>query len=109
MDPIRVFVIDERGEPVSPSAVTALVLTTITALTYEWVHYLTHTSYRAKGRWYRRLWRLHRLHHFKNEKYWFGVTRHFGDVVLKTLPDPDAVETSDTARTLGIDVVGERG
>lgn len=81
---------------------SAMVMTAATAAYYEWIHFLTHTSYHPKGRVYERQWRLHRLHHFKNEHYWMGVTRHLGDVVLGTLPDPKAVETSKTARTLGL-------
>ena len=85
---------------------TAMIVTAATALYYEWIHYLTHTSYRPKGWFYKRQWRFHRLHHFKNERYWMGVTRHFGDMVLGTFPDPDAVESSKTARTLGVDQLG---
>lgn len=75
---------------------------TIAALVlyYEWIHFLVHTSYRPRGALYRRQWRLHRLHHFKNERYWLGVTRHFGDRALGTFADPESVETSKTARTL---------
>ena len=69
-------------------------------LVYEWTHYLCHTSYRPRGRLYRRLWRLHRLHHFKNEHYWKGVTMHLADWVLGTLPSPRAVPTSPTCRDL---------
>ena len=32
---------------------------------------------------YQRLWRNHRLHHFKNEHYWFGVTMLSGDRLLR--------------------------
>ena len=67
---------------------------------YEWTHYLCHTSYRPRGRVYKRLWRHHRLHHFKNEHYWMGVTMHLGDRVLRTMPSPDEVETSPTCRNL---------
>jgi len=69
-------------------------------LVYEWTHYLCHTSYRPRGRLYKRLWRHHRLHHFKNEHYWMGVTMHLGDRVLGTLPAPREVETSPTCRDL---------
>jgi sterol desaturase/sphingolipid hydroxylase (fatty acid hydroxylase superfamily) len=81
---------------------TAMIMTAAISLYYEWIHFLVHTSYHPKGAWYKRQWRLHRLHHYKNERYWMGVTRHFGDMVLGTYPDPDAVETSKTARTLGL-------
>lgn len=82
---------------------TAMIVTAATALYYEWIHYLTHTSYRPKGWFYERQWRFHRLHHFKNERYWMGVTRHLGDMVLGTFPQADAIEKSKTAKTLGID------
>ena len=32
------------------------------------------------------LWRNHRLHHCKNEHYWFGVTMLSGDRLLGTAP-----------------------
>ena len=82
---------------------TIMAASALTAAYYEWIHFLTHTSYKPQGRVYRRQWRLHRLHHFKNEHYWLGVTRHFGDRVLGTLTQADDVETSKTARTLGYD------
>jgi sterol desaturase/sphingolipid hydroxylase (fatty acid hydroxylase superfamily) len=84
---------------------TAMIMTAAIAVYYEWIHYLTHTSYRPQGWFYKRQWRFHRLHHFKNERYWMGVTRHLGDMVLGTMPEPDAIESSKTARTLGIDSV----
>jgi hypothetical protein len=73
------------------------------ALTYEWTHYLVHTNYRAKSAFYRRLWQSHRLHHFKNENYWYGVSMLSGDRLLGTQPDHRQVETSSTCRTLGLD------
>ena len=83
---------------------TAMLSTLGMALTYEWIHYLTHTNYRPQSAFYRRLWRYHRLHHFKNEHYWMGVTGNLGDRVLGTFPaDPKKVETSKTSRTLGVE------
>jgi hypothetical protein len=73
------------------------------ALLYEWVHYLTHTHYRPRGAYYRKIWRGHRLHHFKNEHYWHGFTVPLVDRLLGTDPDPDTVELSPTCRTLGRD------
>ncbi len=69
-------------------------------LAYEWTHYLIHTRYKPKTAFYRKLWRAHRWHHYRNEHYWFGVTMHLGDRVLRTYPDKDAVELSPTARDL---------
>ncbi len=83
-----------------PLALTALITALSLGTTYEWIHYLCHTSWRPRSRWYRRLWRLHRLHHFKNENYWMGVTMHAADVLLGTLPEVDEVETSPTCRSL---------
>lgn len=67
---------------------------------YEWTHFLVHTAYKPKTAFYRRLWRNHRLHHFKNEKYWYGVTRLEGDLLLGTAPEPGAVEKSTTVRSI---------
>lgn len=69
---------------------------------YEWTHFLIHSTYRPRSRVYRYVWRAHRLHHYRNENYWFGVTMHLGDHVLRTFPEKDAVPASDTARTLGV-------
>ena len=79
---------------------TFLVGASALALLYEWTHYLCHTSYRPRGRLYKRLWRHHRLHHFKNEHYWMGVTMHLGDRVLHTMPEAKHVDTSPTCRNL---------
>jgi len=72
------------------------------ALRYEWVHYLIHTRYRPRGRWFRRLWRNHRLHHFRNERHWYGVTMLAADRALGTGGDEASVAASPTCRTLGV-------
>jgi len=47
------------------------------------------------------VWRNHRLHHYKNEHYWFTVTTAgTADRVLGTGPDPERVATSPTVRDL---------
>jgi hypothetical protein len=74
---------------------------------YEWSHFLIHTPYRPRGRYYRAIWRGHRLHHFKNEHYWFGVTSTVADHLLRTAPDQADVPKSGTARTLGMDGLGQ--
>lgn len=77
-------------------AVTAVALGCV----YEWTHYLVHTDYRPKTAPYRAIWRHHRLHHFKNENYWFTVTTaSTADRVLGTQPEPAGVPTSPTATT----------
>ncbi len=68
---------------------------------YEWSHFLIHTPYVPKTHAYRAIWRNHRLHHFKNEGYWMGVSSNLGDRLLGTDPDQRTVAKSPTARTLG--------
>lgn len=68
---------------------------------YEWIHYLVHSDYRPRSRWYRAVWRNHRLHHYKNENYWFTVTTAgTADRLLGTFPQPTEIETSPTVRRL---------
>ena len=67
---------------------------------YEWIHFLIHTAHRPRSRYYRSIWRNHRLHHFKNERYWHGITNTVGDRVLGTFPDQREVKRSRTARSL---------
>jgi hypothetical protein len=67
---------------------------------YEWVHFLIHTAHQPRSRLYRAVWRAHRLHHFKNEHYWHGITSTVADHVLGTAPDHRTVKRSPTARTL---------
>jgi hypothetical protein len=67
---------------------------------YEWTHFLIHTAYRPHSRYYRSIWRNHRLHHFKNEHYWHGITNTLADSALGTLKDQREVPRSRTARTL---------
>ncbi|KAA0024674.1 sterol desaturase family protein [Antrihabitans cavernicola] len=68
---------------------------------YEWTHYLIHSDYQPKTRLYKAIRRNHRLHHFKNEHYWFSVTTSgTADRVLHTAPDPETVAKSPTAKNL---------
>ena len=76
-----------------PRAHLALALTSLAAylalaLHYEWIHFLVHTRVWPRTALYQRLWRNHRLHHFKNEHYWFGVTRRGGDRSFARRPTP---------------------
>jgi hypothetical protein len=70
---------------------------------YEWSHFLIHSPYVPRTPVFRVVWRAHILHHYKNEKYWFGVTNPIADHVLRTYPAKESVESSPTARTLGVD------
>lgn len=90
--------------PDTPQRLTAALVALALTLHYEWVHYFVHTPYRPRSRFYRYAWRAHRLHHFRNEHYWFGVTVHLADHVFGTFPDKSSVPLSPTARSLHADV-----
>jgi hypothetical protein len=77
-----------------------LALATL-GLLYEWTHYLIHSDYRPRSAAYKAIWRNHRLHHYKNEHYWFTVTStSTADRLFGTYPDPATVTTSETAKNL---------
>jgi sterol desaturase/sphingolipid hydroxylase (fatty acid hydroxylase superfamily) len=82
------------------AAVTAAAAAFALILAYEWTHFLIHTAHRPRSRYYRSIHRGHRLHHFKNERYWHGITNTFSDRVLGTAPDQADVRRSRTARSL---------
>ena len=80
---------------------TALAAAYLSLAHYEWTHLLVHTRYRPKSRYYKRLAANHRLHHYRNEHYWLGVTSNLGDRIMRTYPDnKSGVPLSDTARSL---------
>jgi len=91
------------GWAVFPLALTGITFAYLGLFRYEWSHFLIHTPYVPKTRWYRTIWRNHRLHHFKHEGYWMGVSSNLGDRLLRTNPDQRSVPKSPTARTLGVE------
>jgi hypothetical protein len=89
--------------PIPLGAVLTAVLTGYVLVgVYEWTHFLIHTAHRPKTRLYRAVWQTHRLHHFKNEHYWHGITSTVADRVLGTSPDHRDVPRSRTAQTLDV-------
>jgi len=86
----------------SLGGILSYMLTEAVALgIYEWTHYLIHSDYKPRTRAYKAIWRNHRLHHYKNEHYWFSITTSgTSDRVLGTYPDPAQVQTSRTAKNL---------
>ena len=87
--------------PGAPAAWTLLVSVYAVMFGYEWTHYLIHSDHRPRTRAYRAVWRNHRLHHYKNEHYWFTVTTAgTADRLFGTYPDPETVPTSPTAKNL---------
>lgn len=69
-------------------------------LYYEWKHYIAHRPVRPLTPWGRWIKKLHLLHHYKNERYWYGVTNPALDRLLGTWAEETAVDKSDTARNL---------
>lgn len=88
------------GGPRLAYATTGVLASFAILAAYEWTHFLIHTPYRPKGRYFKSIWRNHRLHHFKNERYWFGVTSTVGDRAIGTRPDQRTISRSSTARSL---------
>jgi len=87
--------------PTVARGLTFLVVLGFLGLGYEWTHHLIHTDYKPRTTLFRAVWRNHRLHHFKNEHYWFTVTTTgTADRVLGTYPDPATVANSPTAKAL---------
>lgn len=87
--------------PTTTSALTLLVSVYGIKFGYEWTHYLVHSDYRPRSAWFRHVWRNHRLHHYKNEHYWFTVTTAgTADRLFGTYPEPSSVPTSPTVRAL---------
>jgi sterol desaturase/sphingolipid hydroxylase (fatty acid hydroxylase superfamily) len=83
------------GGRIVPSCLTAITLAAIGLAHYEWTHLLVHTAYRPRTRYYARLDRNHRRHHYRNEHYWLGVTSNLGDRIMRTLPAADNRDRHD--------------
>lgn len=93
---IAVFAFPRLGQ-----GLTFLFAVGVTGLIYEWSHYLIHSDYKPRTAAYKAIWRNHRLHHYKNEHYWFTVTSTgTADRLLRTYPDPATVKASSTAKNL---------
>jgi hypothetical protein len=86
--------------PTASDRITLGLVAAVLLLGYEWIHFLIHTDYKPKSAAYRKLYQGHRLHHFRNENYWFGVSRRFGDQVLGTNPSKNDVPLSPTVKVI---------
>lgn len=85
-----------------PIALTILVVQFAIGNVYEWTHFYIHSGCKPKNRYAAYIEKAHRLHHYRNENFWMGVTNHTADHVLGTFPEKDEVPASPTAKTLGI-------
>lgn len=75
---------------------TLLVATLAGTFAYEWTHYLIHSDYTPRTALYRGIRRAHLLHHYRDDRYWYGVTGHLADRVLGTYPRADEVTGART-------------
>ncbi len=69
-------------------------------LIYEWKHYVAHRPIKPITKFGVWVKKLHLLHHFKNENYWYGVSTPFVDILFGTLKDEKKVQTSKSVRDL---------
>jgi hypothetical protein len=77
-------------------ALSFVAMYLLLGLHYEWCHYLAHIGWCPPLSYYQRRVREHRLHHFRNENYWWGVSMGLADRLLGTAPDPAQVDRSGT-------------
>jgi len=86
--------------PNAALATGALAMFFLLALNYELTHFLAHINWCPPLSYYQRRVRLHRLHHFRNENLWWGVSMGMGDVILGTAPPVSDAERSPTVDNL---------
>jgi hypothetical protein len=72
------------GARIFEVAATSASLAIVGLGAYEWLHLLVHSGYRGRTAWYHRLRTQHRLHHYRDERSWFGITSRLADRVLGT-------------------------
>jgi hypothetical protein len=83
------------------SVVASLITGNVIGLLfYEWTHYVAHVPFRPLTPSGRYMKKYHLWHHFKNEKYWFGVTNPGLDFPGRTYLAVTEADRSDTTRTL---------
>jgi hypothetical protein len=80
-----------------PAAATGALCVGLGTLAYDWSHFLIHSAYRPRTRFFQVVKRNHRLHHYRNERYWLGVTSPVADLLLRTSPARDEVPVSPRA------------
>lgn len=85
--------------PDAPLLWTLLSAYLLLGLHYEWVHYLAHIRYEPKL--YSKRIKEHRLHHFRHEQNWWGVSTGLADRWLGTAPNADIQRSKNTADILG--------
>lgn len=84
--------------PTPALATGALATFFALSLHYEFCHFMAHANWCPPLDYYRRRQRMHRLHHHRDEKLWWGVSMGLGDWIMGTAPDLQTVERSSTVR-----------
>ncbi len=69
-------------------------------LVYEWTHFIVHSRIKPRSAFAQKLFQNHRLHHFRNEHYWYSFTVPQVDAMFGTAPDATDVPRTPTCRTL---------
>ncbi len=65
---------------------------------YEWTHFIDHTSVPLRSRRARTLRAHHRLHHYRDETKWLGITATNGDRLFRTRQTGAPAELSAVRR-----------
>jgi len=60
-------------------------------LAYDMTHYSIHHFKNPKGKFFKRLWKSHLDHHFRDSSKGYGVSSRFWDHIFGTLPVPKSV------------------
>lgn len=85
----------------SPELATgALAMFFLMSWHYEWCHFVSHVRWVPPIEYYRRRQRLHRLHHHRDEKLWWGVSMGMADRIIGTAPEPSEVARSQTVNNI---------
>lgn len=85
------------------SVLSAMSAISFAALVYEWMHYISHTDYKPKSRFMQKVVRRHRLHHYRNENYWYGFSVPDVDDWFGTGGEARDVPMSEFTRNLGVE------
>jgi hypothetical protein len=94
------FVLAYGLMPTVELATGALAMFFTLSLHYEFCHFIGHTTWCPPIEYYRRRQRMHRLHHYRDEKLWWGVSTGLGDLLLGTAPDLTKVGKSPTVHNV---------
>ncbi len=86
--------------PTVELATGALAVFFMLSLHYEFCHFIGHVAWQPPFEYYRRRQRMHRLHHYRDEKLWWGVSTGLGDMLFGTAPDLKQVEKSPTVHNV---------